>query len=360
MRSSTEVTEQNAVDNWHAIWEAAENSTTAVNLAAQMAVSRRVANAIEKDDLPPHVRQLRVAILRTVTVETLHSVIIAQLARRDYAAQVDLGLLGNYQGEIFGDGSFLSSKKYDVCIVLTPLDTISPEVQTLRPLRSEIGRLLQSHFDGLKKLATTSAGLVIVCNFSVPPNLLAPRFRAQNADDYRYAVTEANRLLAELASSHDNMVISDIDRLVNVIGANQFYSARDYALAMQPYSVAGFSAVCDDWAELVRMSFRGTPKCVVVDCDNTLWGGIVGEDGLAVDSDWRKLPGHMLQHVPETAETPERSGFHLGDQQQEQRKGRTRGLREASPHGTTMGRLRSGPGSIGKTKLLISTRSPLS
>ena len=52
------------------------------------------------------------------------------------------------------------------------------------------------------------------------------------------------------------------------------------AAMLQPFSVAGFQSLCEDWAALCSLHFRGSPKCIVVDCDGTLWGGVIGEDGI--------------------------------------------------------------------------------
>ena len=48
----------------------------------------------------------------------------------------------------------------------------------------------------------------------------------------------------------------------------------------QPYSTEFWHVVGTHLGDIVLREERPTPKCVVLDCDNTLWGGVVGEEGV--------------------------------------------------------------------------------
>ncbi len=81
--------------------------------------------------------------------------------------------------------------------------------------------------------------------------------------------------------------------------------------ALQPFSTAGFQALCRDWAELCRLYFCGPPKCIVLDCDNTLWGGIVGEDGLHGIRLGETYPGVCYQQFQRQLRQLKQMGFLL-------------------------------------------------
>jgi FkbH-like protein len=53
-----------------------------------------------------------------------------------------------------------------------------------------------------------------------------------------------------------------------------------WALYHQPYSSQFWIEIGEASSAVIASGYRPTPKCVVLDCDNTLWGGIIGEDGL--------------------------------------------------------------------------------
>src|SRR5262249_40562678 len=93
-------------------------------------------------------------------------------------------------------------------------------------------------------------------------------------------IGELNVALAAAASEVADVHIVDYAALVNRHGALNWYDQRmrlyaraPIASAMQPYLSAEYVKYFSALLGLSR-------KCLVVDLDNTLWGGVIGEDGL--------------------------------------------------------------------------------
>lgn len=72
----------------------------------------------------------------------------------------------------------------------------------------------------------------------------------------------------------------DMDGCQRYVGIEQSGDARKWYLYRQPYSEQFWSEVATHLFQALRRQKTASKKCLVVDCDNTLWGGIVGEDGL--------------------------------------------------------------------------------
>ncbi|HVU88623.1 MAG TPA: HAD-IIIC family phosphatase [Pirellulales bacterium] len=71
----------------------------------------------------------------------------------------------------------------------------------------------------------------------------------------------------------------DLDQVAGTMGRDSFYDPRRYFWTKQPFSEAGaFLLAKHLWAG-VRSLLIGPKKVLVVDLDNTLWGGVVGETG---------------------------------------------------------------------------------
>ncbi len=95
------------------------------------------------------------------------------------------------------------------------------------------------------------------------------------------------------------------------MGAERFYSQRDMMAAMQPFSAAAIPALAQRLAELCVL-YKTTPvKCIVLDCDNTLWGGIIGEDGLSGIQLGETYPGLCYQQFQRQLDELNRLGFLL-------------------------------------------------
>ena len=70
-----------------------------------------------------------------------------------------------------------------------------------------------------------------------------------------------------------------LEAVSGVMGRDRFYDARRYFWTKQPFSEAGVQLLAEHLFAAVRAATVGPKKALVVDLDNTLWGGLVGEVG---------------------------------------------------------------------------------
>ena len=70
-----------------------------------------------------------------------------------------------------------------------------------------------------------------------------------------------------------------LDEVSGVVGRRSFYDARQLVWARQPFAAAGLQALAEHLVAALRALTTGPRKLLVVDLDNTLWGGVVGEAG---------------------------------------------------------------------------------
>jgi FkbH-like protein len=71
----------------------------------------------------------------------------------------------------------------------------------------------------------------------------------------------------------------DLEQVAGAMGRERFYDSRRYFWTKQPFSEAGALRLAEHvWAG-VRALMTGPKKVLVLDLDNTLWGGVVGETG---------------------------------------------------------------------------------
>ena len=63
-------------------------------------------------------------------------------------------------------------------------------------------------------------------------------------------------------------------------GQNSVYSPKMWYLASNPFSVLGEKLLTEKILQFIRPAKIPSKKCLVLDLDNTLWGGVIGEDGV--------------------------------------------------------------------------------
>ena len=87
-------------------------------------------------------------------------------------------------------------------------------------------------------------------------------------------------MIQELAESNKNVYVLDLAHRILVEGESQFYSNKMWYMGSMPYSKLGIASVADEIDMALSSAFEGRKKAIVLDLDNTLWGGVIGEDGI--------------------------------------------------------------------------------
>lgn len=83
-----------------------------------------------------------------------------------------------------------------------------------------------------------------------------------------------------LVESNNNVYLFDLADTIAEIGRKQFYSNKMWYMSSMPYSRNGLNTVCNEIDRMLGSAFTMRRKIVVLDLDNTLWGGVIGEDGV--------------------------------------------------------------------------------
>jgi FkbH-like protein len=140
--------------------------------------------------------------------------------------------------------------------------------------------------DGAAQLGHAIAGMASKATFpvivSVPP---FPRPIGIDLVDsvvgLRLARVHAAALEAFLGSLEGAPVRwADLNAWQLAVGVERSHDVVKALAYKQPYSTEFWNVIGAHLGDIVLREERPTPKCLVLDCDNTLWGGVVGEDGV--------------------------------------------------------------------------------
>ena len=133
-----------------------------------------------------------------------------------------------------------------------------------------VERLTQELGDALEDFSNRAKG-AFVC--AILP--LGPRVQSELTS----ALTEAHNSLTRRASALTGIHVLDNDQIDLVAGTDRYDAARD-ELAHIPYSETFFATLALVIARKVHAIRVVAAKVLVLDCDNTIWQGVVGEDGI--------------------------------------------------------------------------------
>jgi FkbH-like protein len=122
---------------------------------------------------------------------------------------------------------------------------------------------------------------------------------------------EAMSTWLDALASAPSVEIVDIDALQRLAGEANIFDTQKWAMYRQPYRSDFWLELGGQIAEAVVRRTMPPPKCIVLDCDNTLWGGVIGEDGIGGLELGDTFPGRAFQAFQRELQMLKSRGFML-------------------------------------------------
>jgi FkbH-like protein len=121
--------------------------------------------------------------------------------------------------------------------------------------------------------------LIIQNNFELPPQAILGNLDAVSPAGATRFVHELNRQFAIAAAADTRLILQDLCSISARVGLDQWFDPERWFSYKLPNTAEGSLAIASSLAALVRASYGQTRKLLVLDLDNTLWGGVIGDDG---------------------------------------------------------------------------------
>lgn len=142
-------------------------------------------------------------------------------------------------------------------------------------LENEYGKYVQIWESLLQKLKCP----IIQNNFEALPYRLLG-----NADFYQVNgninyVNKLNMKFAEAALHYNNLFINDLNYEASFFGLNRWFDQNNWYLYKYPFSLEAIPLVAFNISNIIKSLFGKNKKLLILDLDNTLWGGVIGEVG---------------------------------------------------------------------------------
>ena len=122
--------------------------------------------------------------------------------------------------------------------------------------------------------------VLIPFNFAQRDDGVFGNFAAKTPASFAFQLRELNVLLAREAAAARDVFPVDLDRLQSLYGAQTMRDEKMYLLAKLPLSLRFLPVLAAEVCHVIGAVRGSVKKCVVCDLDNTLWGGVIGDDGL--------------------------------------------------------------------------------
>lgn len=185
-----------------------------------------------------------------------------------------------YEDAVFGAPELEEFAPEIVVIYTSAVNIINvPELgETAEQVAAKVEAEVARYRTIWERLGRFSA-VIVQNNFELPPHDYLGSLSASAPYGMARYIAALNEGLAREAAARDGLYIHDLHALAARTGArwhdaNQYFA---YKLA-QSYDVIPLAAL--GLAKIIRAILGRSKKCLVLDLDNTLWGGVIGDDGV--------------------------------------------------------------------------------
>jgi len=237
------------------------NSSQLIKLAKQLQIP---------GDFTP-LMQFRLGFLSNATTELLAPCIVGSAIRHGLKLEIVETQFDQVFQQAIDPKSVLNAAKPDAVLLALdhrglPLDE-GPEaaVEYVTSLRH-----------GIRE---ASGAVVIVQTLPCLPEPLFGSLDAKIENGARFKANKFNQLLIESIESEPDLLL-DICGLAEAIGLTAWHDPIQWHMAKLPFSQSSAPIYADYVARLLSALRGRSRKCLVLDLDNTLWGGVIGDDGL--------------------------------------------------------------------------------
>jgi FkbH-like protein len=227
-----------------------------------------------------------VAYLANHTIDSLSRYTSVNCATKGQFVASYIGAFNQFFQEVLTPDSGLIKAKPNLIFLSLLLRELSPQISTCfikmtHEERSlEIERIVKQlkEWSEITKLHTEAT--ILISNFARPTYSQAGVADLQQNLGEAEFYAELNLALLKTFRDDQRVFIFDMDHTLARYGKSRSYNAKMYHLAKIEWNEAVYSLMSTELWRYIFAIKASAKKCLVLDLDNTLWGGIVGEDGV--------------------------------------------------------------------------------
>jgi FkbH-like protein len=262
-------------------------------------------NTLENEEQP---RTVKIGVSSSATVDLLN----VYLRKHGLLNGAKIVLVdGNYDDPI-GDIDLFLQAGVEQILLLPFFDNLLPSFET------QMENIEPSIIDAKEAELRQRYRMVFEKARSVSVIFLGTFHRIGKIADYSgqnivsIVLARFNAALREEAAVHSNIRLIDTEDIVREVGEQVAFDSRFYFRSKAPYTGAYMNELARRITATARGFGRYFYKVLALDCDNTLWGGVIGEDLLnGIKLNRYDYPGNIFWRMQQEFSALERQGILL-------------------------------------------------
>jgi FkbH-like protein len=244
---------------------------------------------IENLNLPPAEddSSLSLALIGSSTLEPLAACLDVKTRLDGFHTNTFVGGFNTYRQEVLDQKSPLYKAEPDVIVLSVDAWSVLDQLFMATFVRASDKERLGLQKDLVNSVASiaealekNTSAIILVNNFIVP--VFSPLGIVDNKQKtgLKLFVDGANTTLSDRFIKSNRVFVVDLDLIASDFGKSRIINWNTWYRGSVPFSEDFTPVLADEYLRYIRALKGRAKKCIVLDLDNTLWGGIIGEDGL--------------------------------------------------------------------------------
>lgn len=236
---------------------------------------------------------VRLRLSGSATTAMLADALAPAFAVEGWRADISEGGFGSALGDLLSppdDG-------VDALVVLLDSEGLAPT--DWRHPEPEVARLAAERADMLAEALETFSSRanvpLLINTLPVPSAPTAGLLDRQHGMGLRRAIDVLNQRILEGADRSGRIIAVDADQALSTLAPHEQLDPKLWYYGRIGYSPEATQRLARAFSEAWRIARRGPVKVLAVDFDNTLWGGIYGDDGVDGLACGEDFPGNAFQ-----------------------------------------------------------------
>lgn len=222
----------------------------------------------------------RLAVLSNATTDLLLPAVAATGPRHGVWLELRAPAFGTHAQEAMDPGS--ATRQWQPDAVWLAIDNHGVDLRPCPGQAEQAQQRVDAACDELQAMARAlqgERGCLVVLQTLVPPqSAVFGQLERQLAGTHRWMVDAFNRQLR--GARPPGTVLLDAEQIASDVGLSRWHDPVLWHLGKFPFSQAVTPLVAEHLCRLLMAAQGRAKKCLVLDLDNTLWGGVIGDDGL--------------------------------------------------------------------------------
>jgi FkbH-like protein len=229
-----------------------------------------------------NLKKIKIAILGDSATQFLMQALRGVGYENGYDLQIWEADFNQVERQVFDPTSELYEFKPEIVIIFQSAHKLLGKYNKLKP--EEYSGLADSRMEQVGNITTTLneqlKAKIIYYNYTEINDSVFGNYATKLESSFLFQLRKLNHELMVFAASQSNFYICDISTIQNQSGKANFFQSSVYINTEMVLSLAILPEVAARTFDLIGTMSGTLKKCLIVDLDNTMWGGIIGDDGM--------------------------------------------------------------------------------